>query len=857
MLFRLSALGVGLLACIPVFSQSFTNVAVQQGIQFQYTGQEYGGGLSFYDVDNDGWDDLTLGTSGSGVIFYKNNQGNFAPGVYLLPSNAEVKQILWADYDNDGDADLFVTNFNAPNRLYRNNGNIYNLEDYTIQAGLPLTSALTFGCGFSDYDRDSDLDLYICNYNNSVYTNYFYQNDGDGTFTNITTAAGISDGYCYSFNPLFADFNNDMWSDLFVINDRMECSNSFWLNQQGTFYNQTQESGLTDHFFAMNNSAADYDLDGDLDIYVSNNPTGNRLYNNNNVVFTNVADTAGVLVMDHSWSSVWVDFDHDMDEDLYVSCSPFWSQPGQNRFFINQGDGTFSEGTSTSGFTNDIGSSHAAAVGDYNNDGHFDIFSVNDAPVYSRFFKGNASNNNWLKVTLQGVQSNKDGIGSWIEAYSGGIKQIRFTHCGEGYLSQNSRSEIFGFGQSNAVDSLIVKWPSGHIDRFYGNAANQSLVIIEGMTVASGILASDVVLCENSSIELIAYGGASYVWNTGVENDTLIVTEPGTYFFTGYTSWGNSYTSESVTIVGAPGILAEFQISHESCSEMNDGSISIASANGLEFESVLFNGQVSTGFESSLYPGNYLVTLENELGCITTTEISIFESPPLVLTIASEPIACHGSSTVLEASAVGGNGEYTYHWNTIDPSNVVAGVYEMSVTDQLGCTASTIFVIDQPSEIAVDIETTPLTNDLMGTITMNIAGGTPPFNIITFGPSGYTNNASEQSNLDAGLYTWIVVDANGCSLSGSTEIEDETIDVSELYGTDIKIYPIPTHDVLNITSQCELKKVVVFASDGKILAHHLPNRFQLAIDLSDFPQGIYFLEINDLCGTYSRKFVVD
>jgi hypothetical protein len=398
---RLFSLILGVIALNGASAQGYFNVAVQQGIQHQYTGAQYGGGVSFYDADGDGWDDITLGTASSGVLFYKNNNGQFASGVYLPTSTAQIKQLLWVDYDNDGDADLFVTNFNAPNRLYRNNGSIYNLEDFTIQAGLPLTSAMTFGCGFSDYDRDSDLDLYICNYNNSVYSNYFYQNNGDGTFTDITVSAGVGDGYCYSFLPLFADFNNDMWSDLFVINDRTECSNSYWKNDQGTFVNQTQASGLTDNFFAMNNSAADYDLDGDLDIYVSNNPTGNRLYKNTNATFTNVASTAGVLTMDHSWSSVWVDFDHDMDEDLYVSCSPFWGQPGQNRFYINQGNGTFFEGTSSSGFTGDIGSSHAAAVGDYNNDGNFDIFSVNDAPSYSRFFRSAESNNNWIKVTLE------------------------------------------------------------------------------------------------------------------------------------------------------------------------------------------------------------------------------------------------------------------------------------------------------------------------------------------------------------------------------------------------------------------------------------------------------------------------
>lgn len=856
MLLRLFSLILGVLALNGVSAQGYSNVAVQQGIQYQYTGAQYGGGISFYDVDGDGWDDITLGTASSGVLFYKNNNGEFAPGVYLLTLNTQIKQLLWADYDNDGDADLFVTNFNAPNRLYRNNGSIYNLEDVTVQAGLPLTSAMTFGCGFSDYDRDSDLDLYVCNYNNSVYSNYFYQNNGDGTFTDITTSAGVGDGYCYSFLPLFADFNNDMWSDLFVINDRTECSNSYWKNDQGTFVNQTQASGLVDNFFAMNNSAADYDLDGDLDIYVSNNPTGNRLYNNTNATFSNVASEAGVLTMDHSWASVWVDFDHDMDEDLYVSCSPFWGQPGQNRFYINQGNGTFFEGTSSSGFTGDTGSSHAAAVGDYNNDGNFDIFSVNDAPAYSRFFRSAESNNHWIKVTLEGVESNRDGIGTWIEAYAGGVKQIRFTHCGEGYMSQNSKSEIIGLAQNEIVDSLIIRWPSGIIDRFYDVQKNQSLNILEGSSADTGITTSDFQLCENGSVTLVGYGGVIYEWNNGVVNDTLIVTEPGTYFFTGYTAWGNSFISESVTIVGAPSIAAEIQTTNESCIGMNDGIVVINSSNGMEFSAIYINGLESNGTEELLAPGEYQLELYNSSGCMSNHSFIIEHATPIDITLNSGTIECYGETTEIEVIASGGNGGYVVDWNSIDPLNIPAGEYELSVLDELGCSSSISFSILQPDYLEIEIEVEAFTNDNAGTLELEIEGGTPPFIIQTFGPTGYFANSAYQTDLLPGNYTWIVVDANGCSISGNTSIDDLSIGVNELNKQAITIYPNPASESIGIQTTCNVYALKIRSCDGRIIENFCSNQPITHIDVSAFAPGVYLLDIATSCGNTIRKFAV-
>jgi hypothetical protein len=234
----------------------------------------------------------------------------------------------------------------------------------------------------------------------------------------------------------------------------------------------------------MSTTICDYDNDGDLDIYVTNTFDGNVfLQNNGDSTFTDIAASNGTLMETIAWGSVFLDADNDMDSDLYVSgiytdASSFLP----SAFYENNGSGMYSI-PSNVGFNDDDAISFSNAIGDIDNDGYADIAVTNFSPRNHFVFSNNSDSNNYLKVKLEGSTSNKDGIGSWIQAYINGVPQNRYTLAGEGYTSQNSNSEFFGLGAETLVDSLKVTWLSGTVDMLYNVSVNQSLTIIEGSSL--------------------------------------------------------------------------------------------------------------------------------------------------------------------------------------------------------------------------------------------------------------------------------------------------------------------------------------------------------------------------------------
>ena len=233
----------------------------------------------------------------------------------------------------------------------------------------------------------------------------------------------------------------------------------------------------------MGIAVGDYDNNGFLDLYLSNDPFGNFLLKNNgDETFTEVAVDLDVTVNKACWGTNFFDYDNDTDLDLYV-CASVGSPNGINEFFENNGDGTFQRMKGI-GLDNDY-KSFGMSIGDFNNDGFYDI-AVNNQQVLPNLFMNSSNANNWVKLNLVGVESNRDGIGSWIEVYNNGSMFIRETHCGISYMSQNSSSLIIGAGEETAIDSIIIKWAgSGNIDILRNVAVNQTITVEEGSTITS------------------------------------------------------------------------------------------------------------------------------------------------------------------------------------------------------------------------------------------------------------------------------------------------------------------------------------------------------------------------------------
>lgn len=471
---------------------SFTESSASQNISVSHGVSSFIGGVSFFDFDGDGWDDVTFASEdGEPLYFYKNNSGTLTAVVLnLVDRQKDTRQVNWVDIDNDGDNDLFVVSNNASNRLYENDGNL-NFTDITITSGISTSVMHSWGGSWGDYNNDGYLDLFLSNrdISNGLQPNILYKNNGNNTFTNVNIAAGISNSNHYSFCASFFDYNNDGWQDIYIANDRLATTNILYKNNgDGTFTDESVSSGTDIAIDAMSTTIDDYNNDGWLDIYVTNSPAGNYLLENNaDGTFTNKALINGTSFDSVAWGAVFLDADNDMDQDLYVSGMRDGSDGSlPSAFYENIGSDTF-EIPENAGFNIDTAESYSNAIGDINNDGYPDIVVVNKETIPNFVWMNDCdsnANNYWLKVTLEGDTTNKMGIGSWIEIQVNGAKQYRYTLCGEGYVSQNSGAEFFGLGSNTLVDYIKVVWLSGVEDILFNVSINQSVHIVESSTLS-------------------------------------------------------------------------------------------------------------------------------------------------------------------------------------------------------------------------------------------------------------------------------------------------------------------------------------------------------------------------------------
>jgi hypothetical protein len=494
---KASLLLCAMVLTLPLRAQiHFSDITLMQGIVHQYEGGMAGGGVSFFDFNNDGWDDLTFATSeGTYLKFYQNVNGTFNSMFPLIGHQGETKHILWVDFDNDGDQDLYITTVDEPNRLYENVGNL-TFEDITISAGLPINDHRSFGACWGDYDRDGWLDLYYGErkfpIGSGVNENRLFHNNADGSFTEVTISSGAQDPGKKPFCSSFIDFNNDNWPDLYTANDKKSINTLLKNNGDGTFTDIGETANADIEMDAMGIAIGDYDNDGWQDLYVANLPEGNKLLHNlgyseedDEVVFEEIANSSGVGFFGIAWGTNFFDADNDGLLDLYVNSLILGEDIIPNTFYLNEGTGQFSE--LEVGFADDDKSSFCNAIGDFDQDGFPDIIVAGYDPNNARLWNNSGGDHNWIKIDLQGVLSNRPGIGSKIECYVGDQYQMRTTHCGIAFMGQNSGTEIIGLGAATVIDSLVITWPTGHIDHLYDIRSNQKILVTEGNSTGGNI----------------------------------------------------------------------------------------------------------------------------------------------------------------------------------------------------------------------------------------------------------------------------------------------------------------------------------------------------------------------------------
>ncbi len=527
----------------------FTDVAAQAGLNavMTYGGEEHitfiiesmGGGCAFLDYDNDGWMDIFLlggsrlegAPSGASNRLYRNNRdGTFSD----VTVKAGLFDTGWAcgvcvgDYNNDGFEDLFCTYY-GHNKLYRNNGN-GTFTDITKAAGL-YDAAVRFGtgCSFFDYNKDGHLDLFVANYvefdlkhpplptlQNStctfegmeVYcgprglkagTHSLYRNNGDGTFTDVSEASGISKHRgSYGMTTVTADFDGDGWPDIFVACDSTP-SLLLMNNHDGTFREEGFDRGVAvsgegAEQAGMGVGIGDIGLDGSTSLLVTHfQKEASGLYRNDGKAqFSDVTAQAHLAGETRyvGWGAAIADFDNDGLPDLFWVTGnvypelekkyPQYPLKGPRILFRNRGDGTFEE--TTEGCGPAIAQRHASrglAVGDFDNDGDLDLLIMNVNEVPSLLRNDAPKSNHWLKVRLIGTISNRSAIGAQVTVRYAGKVQMQELLSQSSYLSCNDPRLHFGLGDADRAE-VQVRWPTGKEEKLGVMPVDRLITIKEG-----------------------------------------------------------------------------------------------------------------------------------------------------------------------------------------------------------------------------------------------------------------------------------------------------------------------------------------------------------------------------------------
>lgn len=462
--------------------------------------------VNWIDFNNDGFQDLMItngSSAGANNLLYKNNgDGTFSSIISspIVTDNKPSVGATWADFDNNGFIDCFVTNWYGQNNLfYINNGN--GVFSQALNQTLPLVNDAGYSetAAWGDLNNDGLLDLVVSNSDGNK-KNFLYLNADSQNFNKVQNGALVNDAF-HSRCINLTDFDNDGDLDVFVTNENNENENLYENDGNANFtknesYNFTNNMGNS-----MTSSWADIDNDGDLDLFIGNFQGFNALYINNGIngFSKNNTDTISKTFA-FTFGSNFGDIDNDGDLDL-ITTNAYGNGFLRNFLYINDGLGNFSKNESEV-LSQDSGWSYGCAFADYNNDGFLDLAIANNLNGNQKnsLYKNNTNLNSWIEIKCQGSFSNYSAIGAKVrlkaQINGNSVWQMREISSQSGYCGQNMLNVHFGLGNASNIDSLIIEWPSGTEESFSNLMVNQMLTATEnnGITGTKIIKKNDAVI---------------------------------------------------------------------------------------------------------------------------------------------------------------------------------------------------------------------------------------------------------------------------------------------------------------------------------------------------------------------------
>ncbi|MCB0654266.1 MAG: VCBS repeat-containing protein [Saprospiraceae bacterium] len=524
----------------------FVLLAVQLSAQISFTNRNdlltnsnfhSGVGIAVLDMNNDGLDDIARMDNGHTVeIQHQLPGGNGFSSLSVMTVNGGSQWSMCAgDVDNNGYNDILAGGYYDKIKILSAN------DDGTAYTNQFAPGANIFAqcSNMADINNDGFLDLFVCHDDGE---SRIWANNGDGTFSEAdywidmtTTPASDNSG---NYGSIWTDFDNDGDIDLYIAKCRGGVSdptdprriNALFVNDGNNNYTEAAETyGLKIGAQSWTADFNDIDNDGDLDCFVTNHDVSNMLLENDGTGhFTDISVTAGINgTGGFPIQGVMRDFDNDGFVDIMIA-------GGSHQLYRNNGDKTFSLVNGL--FDNNDMESYG--IGDLNNDGYLDIYGgyaqiyTNPSNIDDVLWINNGGDNHYLSVHLSGNQSNKSGVGSRVEIYGNWGIQVREVRSGESYGIQNSMNCHFGLGQNDMIDSLIVRWPSGIVDKFENVEANQLITVNENNCISPNAeltVDGSTTICPGDSTTLVAPEGFFYSWSTGDTTQTINVTDQGSY----------------------------------------------------------------------------------------------------------------------------------------------------------------------------------------------------------------------------------------------------------------------------------------------------------------------------------------